>query len=79
MREAEFVLQAEERLEIRLYEVQTLRALDASLAAEIEREERRIADAADPAAGRGGGEEASGGGGQAEGGARGPECSASRR
>ena len=45
LREAEFVLQAEERLEIRLYEVQTLRALDASLAAEIEREERRIADA----------------------------------
>ena len=44
-REAEFVLEAEERLETRLYEVQTLRAFDASLAAEIEREERRIAQA----------------------------------
>ena len=44
-REAEFVLDAEERLETRLYEVQTLRAFDTSLAAEIEREERRIAQA----------------------------------
>ena len=45
MREAAFVLEAEERLETRLYEVQTLRALDSSLAGEIEREERRIAEA----------------------------------
>ena len=44
-REAEFVLEAEARLETRLYEVQTLRAVDTSLAAEIEREERRIAQA----------------------------------
>ena len=45
LQEARFVLEAEERLETRLYEVQTLRALDASLAADIEQEERRIADA----------------------------------
>ena len=45
LQEARFVLEAEDRLETRLYEVQTLRALDASLAADIEQEERRIADA----------------------------------
>ena len=44
-REAELSVAAEERVERRLYEVQTIRQLDADLAAEIEAAERRIADA----------------------------------
>ena len=44
-REAELSVAAEERVERRLYEVQTIRQLDADLAAEIEATERRIADA----------------------------------
>lgn len=44
-REAELSLAAEERVERRLYEVQTIRQLDASLAAEIEAAERQISAA----------------------------------
>jgi len=44
-REAELSAAAEERVERRLYEVQTIRQLDAALAAEIEAAERRIVDA----------------------------------
>ncbi|MCY4068963.1 MAG: M15 family metallopeptidase [Acidimicrobiaceae bacterium] len=44
-REAELSLAAEERVERRLYEVQTIREIDASLAAEIENAERQIAAA----------------------------------
>ena len=44
-REAELSLAAEERVERRLYEVQTIRQLDATLAAEIEAAEREIAAA----------------------------------
>ena len=44
-REAELSVAAEERVERRLYEVQTIRQLDADLAAEIEAAERRIAEA----------------------------------
>jgi len=44
-REAELSVAAEERVERRLYEVQTIRQLDATLAAEIEAAERRIASA----------------------------------
>ncbi len=44
-REAELSLAAEERVERRLYEVQTIRELDATLAAEIEAAEREIAAA----------------------------------
>ena len=44
-REAELSVEAEERVERRLYEVQTIRQLDATLAAEIETAERKIAAA----------------------------------
>ena len=44
-REAELSLAAEERVERRLYEVQTIRQIDAQYAAEIEAAERRIAEA----------------------------------
>ena len=44
-REAELSAAAEERVERRLYEVQTIRQLDAKAAAEIEAAERRVADA----------------------------------
>ena len=44
-READLSVAAEERVERRLYEVQTIRQLDADLAAEIEAAERRIAEA----------------------------------
>ena len=44
-REAELSVAAEERVERRLYEVQTIRQLDATLAAEIEAAEREIAAA----------------------------------
>ncbi|MDE0161102.1 MAG: D-alanyl-D-alanine carboxypeptidase family protein [Acidimicrobiaceae bacterium] len=44
-REAALSAAAEERVETRLYEVQTIKLLDAGLAAEIEAAERRIADA----------------------------------
>ena len=44
-REAELSAAAEERVERRLYEVQTIRQLDATAAAEIEAAERRVADA----------------------------------
>ncbi len=44
-REAGLSLAAEERVERRLYEVQTIRQIDASLAAEIESAERQIAAA----------------------------------
>ena len=44
-REAELSLAAEERVERRLYEVQTLKQIDAQLAAEIEAAERRVAEA----------------------------------
>ena len=44
-REAELSVAAEERVERRLYEVQTIRQLDATLAAEIEADEREIAAA----------------------------------
>ncbi len=44
-KEAALVLEAEERLEHKLHEVQHLRDLDAAAAAEIESEERRIAEA----------------------------------
>jgi len=43
--ELHLVLDAQDRVERRLYEVQTLQAFDVELAADIEREERRIADA----------------------------------
>lgn len=43
-REAELSIAAEERVERRLYEVQTIRQLDAALAAEIEAAERRVAE-----------------------------------
>ena len=43
--EADLSVAAEERVERRLYEVQTIREIDAELAAEIETAERRIADA----------------------------------
>ena len=44
-REAELSAAAEERVERRLYEVQTIKQLDAELAADIEAAERRIAEA----------------------------------
>lgn len=44
-REAELTELAEQRLEKRLYEAQALKDLDAELAAEISRDERRIAEA----------------------------------
>ena len=44
-REAELSVAAEERVERRLYEVQTIRQLDATLAAQIEADEREIAAA----------------------------------
>ena len=44
-REAELSVVAEERVERRLYEVQTIKQIDAEYAAEIESAERRIADA----------------------------------
>ena len=44
-REAELVVEAELRVERRLYEVQTIKEIDAEYAAEIEAAERRIAEA----------------------------------
>ena len=44
-REAELTVAAEERVERRLYEVQTIKQIDAEYAAEIEAAERRIAEA----------------------------------
>ena len=44
-REAELSVAAEERVERRLYEVQTIKQIDAEYAAEIEAAERRIAEA----------------------------------
>ena len=44
-REAEMSVAAEERVERRLYEVQTIKQIDAEYAAEIEAAERRIAEA----------------------------------
>ena len=44
-REAEFTAVAEERVETRLYEVQALQALGSEYAADIQRAERRIAEA----------------------------------
>ena len=44
-REAELSVAAEERVERRLYEVQTIKQIDAEYAAEIEAAERRIAQA----------------------------------